>query len=155
MTLRSRTVANLVRISSFIPSAKYAFAFSSLKFSKGRRAIDLSILCAAPRGRRKNPAIAETITPTPASMPTTRTLFFGRGKNGLNHGGRASGVGICNRRAISLTDCGRRPGSFARQAATHSSHSAGIGPPSISNSFRRSVIDGGIFSRICRLMLPT
>jgi hypothetical protein len=39
ITLRSRTVANLVRISSWTPSAKYAFAFSSLKFSNGRTAM--------------------------------------------------------------------------------------------------------------------
>src|SRR5437667_9286110 len=85
----------------------------------------------------------------------TRTLFFDGGENELKDGGRASGEGICNLRAISVTDCGRWSGSFARQAATHSSHTAGIGSPSISNSFRRSVIDGGIFSRICRSMLPT
>src|SRR5882724_10206621 len=40
MTLRSRTAANFVRISSFMPSAKYAFAFSSLRFSNGKIAID-------------------------------------------------------------------------------------------------------------------
>src|SRR4029453_5846186 len=108
MTLRSRTVANFVRISSFIPSAKYAFAFSSLKFSKGSTAIDLSILCAAPRGRRKNPATAETITPTATNMARARILFFFRSKDGLTDGGRASGEGICNWRAISLTDWGRR-----------------------------------------------
>src|SRR5437667_3971712 len=77
----------------------------------------------------------------------TITLFFDREKNALIDGGRASGEGICNWRAISLTDCGRRPGSFARHAATHSSHSAGIGSASISNSFLRSVIEGGTFSR--------
>src|SRR6266496_6358685 len=65
-----------------------------------------------------------------------RTLFFDRGKNDLKACGRASADGICNLRAISVTDCGRRPGSFARQAATHSSHTAGIGSASISNSFR-------------------
>src|SRR5439155_4427647 len=53
-----------------------------------------------------------------------RTLFFDRGKNDLTDGARASSEGICNWRSISLTDCGRRPGFFARQAATHSSHTA-------------------------------
>src|SRR5262245_26787115 len=129
MTLRSRTVANLVRISFWTPSAKYAFAFSSLRFSKGRTAMDLSVLCAAPRGRRKNPAIAETITPTPASMRRATTLFFFRAKNDFTDDGPAFGEGICNWRAISLTDCGRRSGSFARHAVTHSSHTAGIGSP--------------------------
>src|SRR4029453_18979711 len=67
MTLRSRTVANFVRISSFIPSAKYAFAFSTLRFWNGRTAIDLSILRAEARGNRKNPAAAEIIAPTATS----------------------------------------------------------------------------------------
>ena len=44
MTLRSRIAANFVKISFWMPSAKYAFAFSSLRFWNGRTAIDLSIL---------------------------------------------------------------------------------------------------------------
>ena len=39
ITLRSRTVANFVRISSFMPSAKYALSGSWLRFSKGRTAM--------------------------------------------------------------------------------------------------------------------
>src|SRR5215831_20554869 len=47
ITLRSRTVANLVRISFWTPSAKYAFAFSSLRFSKGKTAMLFSRIVGA------------------------------------------------------------------------------------------------------------
>src|SRR6266478_6651803 len=91
--------------------------------------------------RKYQPPTASASKQSDASA-RMRTLFFDRGKNDLIAGGRASGEGICNLRTISVTDCGRWSGSFARQAATHSSHTAGIGFASISNSFRRSVIDG-------------
>src|SRR6184192_1137353 len=39
MTLRSPIRESLVRISSWMPSAKYAFALSSLRFSNGRTAM--------------------------------------------------------------------------------------------------------------------
>src|SRR6266480_4748652 len=47
ITLRSPILDKFVRMSSWIPSAKYAFSFSSLRFSNGNTAIDLSILRAA------------------------------------------------------------------------------------------------------------
>jgi hypothetical protein len=39
MTFRSAILDKRVRISSWMPSAKYAFALSSLKFSNGRTAM--------------------------------------------------------------------------------------------------------------------
>src|SRR5438477_646232 len=55
ITLRSLIFDRFVSTSSWMPSAKYAFSFSSLRFSKGKTAIDLSILRAEEiRGRRKN-----------------------------------------------------------------------------------------------------
>src|SRR5260370_33362767 len=47
MTLRSATLARWFRISSWTPSAKNAFRFSSLRFSKGRTAMLLSGTCAS------------------------------------------------------------------------------------------------------------
>ncbi|PYK17520.1 MAG: hypothetical protein DME55_09805 [Verrucomicrobia bacterium] len=44
----------------------------SLKFSNGSTAIDLSILCAATRGSRKNPAAAEMTTPVATSIMMLR-----------------------------------------------------------------------------------
>ena len=63
ITFRSPILDRFVRMSSWMPSAKNAFSLSSLKFSKGRTAIDLSIFRAEARGRRKKPAVAETMTP--------------------------------------------------------------------------------------------
>src|SRR6266700_6752050 len=45
---------------------------SSLRFSNGRTAIDLSILCAEARGKRKKPAAAETTTPVAISITKLR-----------------------------------------------------------------------------------
>src|SRR6266487_557140 len=76
ITLRSPILDKFVRMSSWIPSAKYAFSFSSLRFSNGNTAIDLSILRAEEiRGRRKNPAIAETIAPVATSIIMLRRRF--------------------------------------------------------------------------------
>src|SRR4029079_5157161 len=55
-----------------MPSAKYAFSLSSLRFSNGNTAIDLSHLWADTRGRRKNPAAAETATPGSTSITMFR-----------------------------------------------------------------------------------
>ena len=62
--------------------------------------------------------------------------------------------GSWSRCATSTADCGRRDGSFARQAATTSSQICGTDAGSISNSFRRSVIEGATRSQICRSILP-
>jgi hypothetical protein len=59
-------------MSSCIPSAKKAFSLSSLRFSNGNTAIDLSSLRATARGRRKKPAAAEMITPVATSIMTLR-----------------------------------------------------------------------------------
>src|SRR5207237_4707153 len=61
-------------------------------------------------------------------------------------GGRVSGRDNCNRLATSAVDCGRLAGSFARQAATVSSHAGGTSAGSMLNSLRRSVIDGATLS---------
>src|SRR6266581_6957487 len=154
ITFRSATFARSARISSCTPSVKNAFSWFALRFSNGSTAILFSGIAV------ETPATAPTLgragLKTPKYQPPTasaskqsdastitRTLFFDCGRNDLIVGGPASAEGICNLRAISVTDWGRRPGSFAKQAATHSSHTAGIGSASISNSFRRSVIDGG------------
>ena len=42
ITFKSAIFDKRVRISSWMPSAKYAFAFSSLRFSNGKTAIDFS-----------------------------------------------------------------------------------------------------------------
>src|SRR5215831_9849465 len=89
ITLRSRTVANLVRISFWMPSAKYAFAFSSLKFSKGKTAILFSGVAGAVevgpvfaavaiglldcRVRYHPPSVRRRSAPIPA--PTNRSLL--------------------------------------------------------------------------------
>ena len=67
MTFRSPILARFVRMSSWMPSAKKAFSLSSLKFSKGRMAIDLSSFRADARGKRKKPAINDTAMPRPPS----------------------------------------------------------------------------------------
>src|SRR2546425_1241487 len=54
----------------------------------------------------------------------------------------------------SVADWGRRAGSLARHAAIVSSHTAGTSAGLMSNSFRRSVIDGATRSWICRSILP-
>src|SRR6266705_1207266 len=83
ITLRSPIFDKFVRMSSWIPSAKYAFSFSSLRFSNGNTAIDLSILRAEEiRGRRKNPAIAETITDV-ATAVCSRHSHVGCGSDAL------------------------------------------------------------------------
>src|SRR6266480_1308222 len=46
MTFRSAILDKRVRISSWMPSAKYALALSSLRFSKGKTAIDFSGIAA-------------------------------------------------------------------------------------------------------------
>jgi hypothetical protein len=62
--------------------------------------------------------------------------------------------GSCSRRATSIADCGRLAVSFCKHAATTSSQIAGTDAGSMSRSLRRSVIDGGTLSWICRSMLP-
>src|SRR6266404_3141796 len=64
------------------------------------------------------------------------------------------GESIPNCCAISTKDCGRRSGFFARQAAIVFSQTSSRISPSASRSLRRSAINGGIFSRIWRSMLP-
>src|SRR2546428_246715 len=67
---------------------------------------------------------------------------------------RAGPDGSWGRCATSTADCGRRNGFFARQSATVFSQVCGTNAGSMSNSFRRSVIEGAIRSQICRSMLP-
>src|SRR5207249_8383019 len=62
--------------------------------------------------------------------------------------------GSWSRCATSTADEGRRDGSLARQAATTFSQSGGTNAGSISNSLRRSVIEGATRSQICRSILP-
>src|SRR5881394_1051248 len=75
ITLRSLIFERFVSTSSWMPSAKYAFSFSSLRFWKGKTAIDLSILCAATRGSRNNPAAAERSSPTATSKIMLRRAW--------------------------------------------------------------------------------
>src|SRR6266496_1818126 len=138
ITFRSATFARSARISSCTPSVKKALSGSRLKFSNGSTAMLFSGIAVAVETGATAPTLTWAGLKTPKYQPPTasaskqrdtsartRTLFFDRGKDDLMAGGRASAEGICNWRTISLTDCGRRPGSFARQAATHSSHTAG------------------------------
>src|SRR5437773_10113202 len=82
--------------------------------------------------RKYQPPTASTSKQSDASA-RTRTLFFDRWENDLTAGGHPSGEGICSCRAISVTDCGRRVGSFAWHAGTHYSHIVVIGSASIAN----------------------
>src|SRR6266705_3565161 len=138
ITFRSATFARSARISSCTPSVKKALSGSRLRFSNGNTAMLFSRIAVAIETPATAPTLAWAGLKTPKYHPPraskqsdasarAKTLFFDRGKKGLTERGCASDKGICNWRAISVTDCGRRLGSFARQAATHSSHTAGIG----------------------------
>src|SRR5438046_4212421 len=99
-------------------------------------AVATGLLCRF-KSPKYDPAIARRQT---AAMPAAKTnFFFGRLI-------KAEGTGrVCgedNGCATSAADCGRRVGSLARHAAIVSSHTAGTNAGSISNSFRRSVIEG-------------
>ena len=72
ITFKSPIFDRLVRMSSWMPSAKKALSLSSLKFSNGKTAIDLSTFFAATCGRRKNPATIATVRPTAPSRRTFR-----------------------------------------------------------------------------------
>src|ERR1700749_428386 len=65
-----------------------------------------------------------------------------------------SRVGSCSCWATSAADCGRFDWSFAKHAAIVFSQIGGTEAGSISNSLRRSVIEGATRSQICRSMLP-
>src|SRR5437660_12567018 len=72
ITFKSLILARVVRISSWIPSAKNAFSLLSLRFSNGRTAIDLSSLRAEARGKINKPARAEISRPAPSKMRRLR-----------------------------------------------------------------------------------
>ncbi len=70
-----------------MPSAKCSFALSSLKLSKGKTAIDLSIACAASRGKIKEPT---TLASDQSDAPRTNKFRrFGR-----SAGGQSASVAI-------------------------------------------------------------
>src|SRR5215472_15559157 len=129
-----------------MPSAKYALALSSLRFSKGKTAIDFSRIIAA----RGNDCAGcfNTSKYTPVStrienatiLPTSSRFLFKLLSDTL-----LIVVWLdtsCSRCATSAADCGRCDGSFARQAATVSSQTAETNVGAMSSSFRRSVIEG-------------
>src|SRR6266513_3709165 len=58
ITLRSAIFESRVRISSWIPSTKYALDFSSLRFSNGRTAMDFSFGNGARATKKKEYATA-------------------------------------------------------------------------------------------------
>ena len=82
ITFRSCTVASLVKISAWMPSAKYAFAFSSLRFSNGRTAMDFPAITNAEgvglRKRKTKAAtiVASTSSPMATSAERTRARRF-------------------------------------------------------------------------------
>src|SRR5207248_4891763 len=103
-----------------------AFSFSSLRFSRGSTATLFSGIAVAVEAGATAPTLAWAGLKTPKYHPPTasaskqsdasartRTLFFDRGKDSPTDGA-ASGEGISNWRAMSMTDCGRHRGSFAR-----------------------------------------
>src|SRR5437899_4989321 len=116
MTFTSAIFDKRVRISSWIPSAKYAFSLSLLRFSNGKTAMLFSgiavgveacataptLACAGLKKPKYKPPTASASKQSDASA-RARTLFFDRGKNGLTDDRRASGEGIGNLRAISVT----------------------------------------------------
>src|SRR5207244_11401427 len=138
--------------------AKYALVFSSLRFSKGKTAIDFSeipdgcdtgLTCCSNVPKDK-PASARIES---AAMPPTTSVFLFE----ILLGALVilvCRVGSCSRCATSEADCGRRDGSFARHTATASSQTLETNAGSTSNSFRRSVIEGATRSQICRSILP-
>src|SRR2546423_1408753 len=149
-----------------MPSAKNASSFSALIFSKGRTAMLFSetvVACAAGE-LEKDAAVwmrgfdfvkyqAAIAIRQAAATPAVIAIFLsGRVARFLSV--RVCGRDNCNRLATSAVDCGRFVGSFARQAATVSSHSGGTSAGSMLNSLRRSVIEGAIRSWICRSTLP-
>src|SRR5438552_11780833 len=116
-----------------MPSAKKASSFSALIFSKGKTAMlfsETDAACAvgvletdgADWTRafdfvKYHPAIA--IRQAPATPAMMAVFLSGRVARVLSV--RVCGRDKCNRFATSAVDWGRRPGSFARQAATVSS----------------------------------
>src|SRR5215510_2236322 len=63
-------------------------------------------------------------------------------------------TGSCSCWATSAADCGLWDGSFARQAATTFPQTCETDAGSMSNSFRRSVIEGATRSQICQSIFP-
>src|SRR6266576_564356 len=141
-----------------MPSAKNASSFSALIFSNGSTAMLLGETAAAgaagvletdaagwTRGFdfvKYHPAIAiRQAAATPAMM-----AMFLSGRVAAVLITPVCGRDYCNRFATSPADCGRFAGSFARQAATVSSHTGGTSAGSMLNSLRLSVIDGGTLS---------
>src|SRR6266700_7990933 len=121
ITFRSATFARSARISSCTPSVKNAFSWFALRFSNGSTAMLFSGIAVAVETGATLPTLGWAGLKKPKYHPPktskqsvasagTRTLFFDREKNALIDGGRPSGEGICNWRAISVTDCGRRLG---------------------------------------------
>src|SRR5438094_2553680 len=89
-------------------------------------------------GRSVGCNIAIAIRQAPATPAMIAIFLSGRVARVLS-------VRVCgrdNRFATSAVDCGRFAGSFARHAATVSSQTCGTNAGSMSNSFRRSVIEG-------------
>src|SRR6266850_6727194 len=76
ITLRSAILESRVKISSWIPSAKYALDLSSLRFSNGRTAMDFSFANGA--GERKKKKQAAATAASSAATRLTNTLLLGR-----------------------------------------------------------------------------
>src|SRR5438445_12741668 len=120
-----------------MPSAKKASSFSALIFSKGRTAMLLGETAAACVAGvletdaagwtrafdfvKYHPAIAIRQA---AATPAVIAIFVSGGVARVLSD-RACGRDNCNRLATSAVDCGRFAGSFARHAATVSSHTGG------------------------------
>src|ERR1700756_2259691 len=96
--------------------------------------------------------VARPIRQTRTATPAQRIAFDGTAFNTTLAG--IGTEGSCNRWATSIADCGRLAGSFCKQAATTCSQIGGTDAGSMFRSLRRSVIDGGTLSWICRSMLP-
>src|SRR5438445_11456607 len=137
MTVSSLTLPKVVRTSSWIPSAKKASSLSVLIFSNGRTATlfsETAAACAVVALEtdaagwtrsfdfvRYHPAIAIRQA---AATPAVMAIFVSGGVARVLSD-RACGRDNCNRLATSAVDCGRFAGSFARHAATVSSHTGG------------------------------
>src|SRR6266850_5512187 len=74
ITLRSAILESRVKISSWIPSAKYALDFSSLRFSNGRTAMDFSFANGAGAPKKKKQAAATAARNAATRVTNTRRL---------------------------------------------------------------------------------
>ena len=159
ITFRSLILERFDSSSSWMPSAKKALSFSSLRFSSGSTAMLFSGIAATCAWGglatiatglvcrfsipKYHPASAKNIraaTPAP-STTLLLELLAGTVVIALVCAGAS-----CSRCPTSAADCGRRGGSLARHAATASSQTCGTNADSMSNSFRRSVIEGATLS---------